>query len=57
MKIFKSIMSWVLLIVVGLFVVMVIRYFIFMMVWVDGLLMEFNLDDNECVVVVKIVKI
>ncbi|APP12630.1 signal peptidase I [Lactiplantibacillus plantarum subsp. plantarum] len=57
MKTFKSIMSWVLPIVVGLLVAMVIRHFIFTMVRVDGPSMEPNLDDNERVAVVKIAKI
>ena len=57
MKTFKSIMSWVLPIVVGLLVAMVIRHFIFTMVRVDGPSMEPNLDDNERVAVVKTAKI
>lgn len=57
MKTVKSIMSWVLPIVVGLLVAMVIRHYIFTMVRVDGPSMEPNLDNNERVAVVKTAKI
>lgn len=57
MKVFKSIMSWVVPIVIGLLVATIIRYFVFTLVRVDGPSMEPNLENNERVAVVKTAKI
>lgn len=53
MKTFKSIMSWVLPIAVGLILALLIRQFWFTMVKVDGTSMQPNLQDNERVVAFK----
>ena len=53
MKTFKSIMSWVLPIAIGLLLALLIRQFWFTMVKVDGTSMQPNLEDNERVVAFK----
>ncbi|WP_048000467.1 signal peptidase I [Lactiplantibacillus herbarum] len=53
MKTFKSIMSWVLPILIGLGIALLIRQFWFTMVKVDGTSMQPNLQNNERVVAFK----
>ncbi|VDG20058.1 signal peptidase I [Lactiplantibacillus mudanjiangensis] len=56
MEKFKSIMSWVLPIVIGLALALIIRQFWFTMVRVDGTSMQPNLQNNERVMALKAVK-
>lgn len=57
MKTFKSIMSWVLPVVIGLGLALLIKQFWFTMVRVDGTSMQPNLQNNERVVAFKTSKI
>lgn len=57
MKTFKSIMSWVVPIAIGLIIALLIRQFWFTMVKVDGTSMQPNLQNNERVVAFKTSKI
>lgn len=57
MKTFKTIMSWVVPIVIGLLLAFLIRQFWFTMVKVDGTSMQPNLQNNERVVAFKTSKI
>jgi len=53
LKTFKSIMSWVLPIIIGLGIALLIRQFWFTMVKVDGTSMQPNLENSERVVAIK----
>ncbi|CAJ1229507.1 signal peptidase I [Lactiplantibacillus xiangfangensis] len=57
MKTFKTIMSWVVPIAIGLLLAFLIRQFWFTMVKVDGTSMQPNLQNNERVVAFKTSKI
>lgn len=57
MKTFKTIMSWVIPIAIGLLLAFLIRQFWFTMVKVDGTSMQPNLQNNERVVAFKTSKI
>ena len=57
MKTFKSIMSWVIPVVIGLGLALLIKQFWFTMVRVDGTSMQPNLQNNERVVAFKTSKI
>ncbi|MFB9769089.1 signal peptidase I [Lactiplantibacillus modestisalitolerans] len=57
MKIVRSILSWVLPIIIGLAIAAVIRQFVFTMVRVDGPSMDPNLENGERVAVVKPLKV
>ncbi|WP_412989295.1 signal peptidase I [Pediococcus siamensis] len=57
MKTIKSILSWVIPIVIGLAIAMLVRTYVFEIVRVDGSSMEPNLQNNERVFVLKQEKI
>ena len=57
MKTLKSIMSWVVPILIGLIIALLVRSFLFEIVRVDGTSMEPNLLNNERVFVMKQEKI